>query len=238
MIVTILLDTNLHETNLREATIGWCSFGNVDLSNTRGLSDTNHSGPSYIDFQTIYRSRNSIPEKFLREAGIPENVIEHIPSLTGQAFAYYSCFISYSSKDQEFADQLYADLQSKGVRCWYAPEDIKGGMKTYKQLDAAIRHHEKLLLVISEHSIYSDWVSNEIKWAIKREKETDQQKLFPITLIEYNALNDWELFDSDTATDLAAEVRSYHIPDFSLWKDSDAFTKAFERLLRDLKVQS
>ncbi|MDX2453880.1 hypothetical protein [Desulfosarcina sp.] len=47
----------------------------------------------------------------------------------------------------------------------------------------------------------------------------------------------WELFDADTGTDLAAEVRSYFIPDFSNWKDHDSYTKAFDRLLRDLKAE-
>jgi TIR domain len=35
-----------------------------------------------------------------------------------------SCFISYLTKDQEFADRLYADLQNKGVQCWFAPHDL------------------------------------------------------------------------------------------------------------------
>src|SRR5437764_6089173 len=34
-----------------------------------------------------------------------------------------------------------------------------------------------------------------------------------------------------------AQVREYFIPDFSLWKDHDAFEAAFSRLLRDLKTE-
>lgn len=49
-------------------------------------------------------------------------------------------------------------------------------------------------------------------------------------------LQEWILFDTDTGTDLAAEVRSYYIPDFSNWKDHDAFEEAYARLLRDLKA--
>ena len=41
----------------------------------------------------------------------------------------------------------------------------------------------------------------------------------------------------NTATDLAAEVRSYYIPDFTRWKDHDFYQKSFERLLRDLKAE-
>ena len=36
--------------------------------------------------------------------------------------------------------------------------------------------------------------------------------------------------------DMAVEVREYFIPDFSTWKDHDAYKKAFDRLLRDLKA--
>lgn len=35
----------------------------------------------------------------------PEGFIEYMASLTGKAFEFYSCFISYSTKDQEFADR-------------------------------------------------------------------------------------------------------------------------------------
>lgn len=41
----------------------------------------------------------------------------------------------------------------------------------------------------------------------------------------------------DVGKDMAREVREYHIPDFSNWKDHDSYQKAFERLLRDLKAE-
>ena len=43
------------------------------------------------------------------------------------------------------------------------------------------------------------------------------------------------MLDPRTGKDLAEEVREYFIPDFSNWKDHDAFEAAFARLLRDLK---
>jgi hypothetical protein len=46
------------------------------------------------------------------------------------AIQYYSCFISYSSKDDAFAKRLHADLQNTGVRCWFAPHDLPIGAKT------------------------------------------------------------------------------------------------------------
>jgi hypothetical protein len=54
--------------------------------------------------------------------------------------------------------------------------------------------------------------------------------------VPMDRLQAWTLFDADTGTDLAAELRSYFIPDFSTWKDHDAFEEAYTRLLNDLKA--
>jgi uncharacterized membrane protein YgcG len=51
-------------------------------------------------------------------------------------------------------------------------------------------------------------------------------------------LRAWECLDSDTGEDLAEEVRKYHIPDFSNWKDNEAFEAAFDRLQKDLKAET
>ena len=101
-------------------------------------------------------------------------------TLVGQPIEFYSCFISYSTRDQEFADRLYADLQAKGVRCWFAPHDIRGGRKIHEQIDEAIRLHDKLLLILSEHSMSSDWVQTEIAKARKREAKEGKRVLFPV----------------------------------------------------------
>ena len=61
-----------------------------------------------------------------------------------------------------FAERLYADLQNKGVRCWFAPHDLPIGAKTWDAIDEAIRHREKLLVILSEASIASNWVEDEV----------------------------------------------------------------------------
>lgn len=45
------------------------------------------------------------------------------------------------------------------------------------------------------------------------------------------------LFPS-ASSDLAVELREYFIPDFSNWKNHDAFETAFARLLKDLKADT
>jgi hypothetical protein len=158
-------------------------------------------------------------------------------SLTGAALDFYSCFISYSTKDQDFADRLYADLQSRGVRCWFAPHDIQGGRKVHEQIDEAIRVYDKLLLLLSDASMNSNWVKTEIANARAKEQQQKRQMLFPISVVPFDGIRAWKLFDADTGIDSAREIREYFIPDFSDWKDHDAYAMAFERLVRDLTAR-
>ena len=168
---------------------------------------------------------------------MPDEFITYMRSLVGRAIEFYSCFISYSSKDQEFAERLHADLQAKGVRCWFAPEDVQGGRKLHEQIEQAIRHYDKLLLVLSENSMGSEWVKTEIYHARQDEIRTQRRKLFPISLVDFQTIRAWTAFDADSGKDMGREVREYFIPDFSNWKDHDAYKKAFDRLLRDLKAE-
>ena len=82
----------------------------------------------------------------------------------------YSCFISYADEDQGLAERLHADLQKNGVRCWLAPEDMKIGDKISDVLDRTIRVHDKLLLILSEHAIMSEWVEDEVTKRIGKSK--------------------------------------------------------------------
>ena len=52
------------------------------------------------------------------------------------------------------------------------------------------------------------------------------------------SLRDWTCFDANTGKDLAVEVREYFIPDFSNWKNHDAFESAFARLKKDLEAEN
>ena len=236
--------TNFFGANLSDAEFGGSDFdgtylggtifGNTSLIGARNLDKCDHRGPSVIDLRTIQRSGN-LPVTFLRGMGLQDVFIDYLPSLLQQPIQFYSCYISHSTRDQAFAERLYADLQNKGVRCWYAPEEIKGGEKLYDQIDSAIKVHDKLLLILSEDSINSEWVQTEMRWCRKAEQREGKRKLFPIRLVDMPTLQDWECFDADYGKDLAAEVREYFISDFSNWKDHDSYKKALDRLLRDLQ---
>ena len=221
---------DLANTDFTNAYVGFTTFGSNDLSAAKGLDKLGHIVFSFIGIDTIYRSKGNIPEVFLRGCGVPEDFIVYMRSLVGKPIEFYSCFISYSSQDDDFAQRLYADLQAKHVRCWFAPEDLKIGEKFRMRIDKAIRIHDKLLLVLSESSVRSAWVEKEVETAFEKERRQDNKPvLFPIRL-------DDAVMETDQAW--AADIRrTRHIGDFHKWKDHDAYQNAFARLLRDLKAE-
>ncbi|MDQ3743944.1 MAG: toll/interleukin-1 receptor domain-containing protein [Acidobacteriota bacterium] len=234
-----LSHASLSGADFTDARLDFTTLADTDLSEVKGLETVRHVGPSSIGVDTLYNSAGKIPEAFLRGCGIPDDFIAFIPSHFGvqQAIQFYSCFISYSTQDEEFARRLYSRMRDEKLRVWFAPEDVKGGEKLYEQIERAIQVHDRLLIVLSERSLQSKWVMTEIRRARKVELRENRRKLFPIRLVDYETLQAWECFDADTGEDLASEVRQYFIPDFSNWKEHDAFEKAFERLLRDLRAE-
>jgi hypothetical protein len=122
-------------------------------------------------------------------------------------------------------------------RCWFAPHDVRSGRKLHEQIDEAIRVYDRLLLILSHHSMNSEWVKTEIANARQKELNEKRQVLFPITLVPFDKIRQWKCFDGDTGKDSAREIREYFIPDFSNWKDHGSYEKSFERLVRDLKAK-
>lgn len=142
---------------------------------------------------------------------------------------YHSCVLSYATADQPLAEQLYADLQQAGVSCWFAPHDLKTGDKLRTQVYEAIQRQDKLLLILSEHAVKSDWVEREVEVAFEREQQPPKTLvLFPIRL-------DDAVMQTQAAW--AGDIRRMRfIGDFRQWQDQQAYQRALQRLLRDLRV--
>jgi hypothetical protein len=197
---------------------------NVDLASVIGLDTCVHVGPSTVDHRTLQKS-GPLPLAFLRGVGLPDLFIDYLPSLLKRAIQHYSCFINYSTNDQEFAKRLHADLQDKGVRCWFAPHDLRIGKKILDAIDDAIRLRDRVLLILSEHSIGSDWVEDEVTAGFEEERKRKEEVLFPIRLDDAVM---------ETGEAWAAKLRARLIGDFRQWKDHDAYQQSFQRILRDL----
>jgi hypothetical protein len=113
------------------------------------------------------------------------------------------------------------------VRCWFAPHDMPIGGKILDEIDFAIRYRDKVLLILSEHSIKSGWVEDEVSKAFAEERKREQTVLFPIRI-------DNAVMDTNEAW--AAKLRDHrNIGDFRRWRDHESYKRSLNRVLRDLK---
>lgn len=222
-----LTKSELKQANLGEAFVAWSCFGDNDLSDTHGLNEVKHFGPSTIGIDTIYRSKGNIPEAFLRGAGVTEHFISYAGHLNAKAFEYNGCFISFAGNDRNFADKISDDLQREGIRCWFAPEEMKMGDALRQEVDQLIRIQDKLLVVLSKFSIESAWIQKELKAALAEERNQNRPVLFPLRL---------DNTGMDTEKKWLANLQRTHpIYDFSAWEKWEAYYNQFYLLVNDLK---
>ena len=242
-----LRGATLVEADLMGAFLNDTVFANTILTGAKGLEHCQHFGPSTIDHRTLRKNPN-FPLEFLQGCGFSDLEIEfyklyqkdlspgqitdigkHIIDLRSDpAIQYHSCFISYSSKDDDYVRKLHDDLQEAGVRCWFPPKDLRIGDKFRAKIDEAIRSHEKLLLILSKAAIDSGWVEYEANRAHSREMKSGETVLLPVRL------DDAILKVDATWADFIRDER--HIGDFRQWIDTDKYADAFQRLLRDLRA--
>jgi uncharacterized protein YjbI with pentapeptide repeats len=232
MQVNFTLST-LSGANVKGATFWETVLARTNLSEAVGLDKARHGGPSIIDHRTLKKS-GRVPLTFLQGCGLPDAIIGHVQAIVREPASFASVFISYSTADDRFARSIHRSLQKKGVRCWFAPHDLSGGKKLRDQIENAILSHDRLLLILSDHSMASEWVKTEIAEARRKEMQQKRQVLFPVSLVPFETLKSWKLFDADIGKDSAREIREYFIPDFSNWRSSSAYSVAFRSLLAGL----
>jgi len=238
----------LSRANLSRAHLYNTIFGDTDLSETKGLEEISHEGPSTIGTDTIERSKGKILEKFLRGCGLSDVDIEYTklanPNLSNEelnavvyriydlratrAIQINPLFISYSHKDGEFIDAMEKQLDEKGIRFWRDVHDAIAG-RLEKVVDRAIRQNPITLLVLSKNSVKSDWVEFEAKSARELEKELGRDVLCPVALDDSWKNCDWPGV-------LRQQIMDYNILDFSKWKDDVEMGKMFKKLIDGLDL--
>ncbi len=232
-----LNETNLSSADLTTAGFHYTTFVEVDLRHVKGLETVLHLSRSIVDINSVLLPIDEHSRlHFLRGVGFTETQIELLPSLLtadrGKPLSlrvpYSSLFISYSSQDEVIAQRLHADLRENDVPCWFAPRDLQPGHYFRERIDHAIHTQDKVLLLLSEHSIESSWVRSEVELALAREIAQDCTLLFPLRLDQavMQASRDW-----------AIRLReSRYIGDLTGWQNNSAYQEAFTTLLQHLKV--
>ena len=76
-------------------------------------------------------------------------------------------FLSHSSRDRVFADQMAKTLRSHGVPVWYSDTNILGAQQWHDEIGKALSRCDWFLLVLSPHALKSHWVKRELLYALE-----------------------------------------------------------------------
>jgi uncharacterized protein YjbI with pentapeptide repeats len=220
---TILIKTRFHHALLRETV-----FAHVDLSEVIGLETAYYLSPSSVGTDTISLSGNTLPQRFLQQANMHENLLTSILEQKKAMFDYSTIFFSYASEDYHFARQLHDDLITAGVWCWFAPTSLKAGDFWRARIDQGIKQCDKLLVILSANALASDWVRYEVQLARQKERKLSTPVIVPLCLDPEISKNlEWATF--------LREKR--FMPSFKHWRDPHLYQEEFMRLLDTLRLE-
>lgn len=186
----LIAESDLRNTDLRGAVFILTLFQTVQLEGARfgqshlafspfkncsGLENVLHSAPSQMDMLSFVHS-DPLSKDFAQQFNIDAHYYEKYSQLDPQQF--FDCFISHSSKDKAFVHILWAALMLCKVPTWYSfmdyrlntlwynknidPHDL--GRDLYNMVDAA----DVLILALSNNSLQSQWVAEEVRRARKK----------------------------------------------------------------------
>jgi hypothetical protein len=88
-------------------------------------------------------------------------------------------FVSHSSKDRRFADDLVELFRLHYLDSWYSNRDILAGAwepEIYKGLDAC----DSFLVVLSDDALRSDWVRREVELALSDPRYAERGRIVPV----------------------------------------------------------
>lgn len=91
-------------------------------------------------------------------------------------------FLSHSSKDKDFANCLYADLVEQGHTPWLDERDIKAGASIPAEIQKGLAAADYVLVLLSPHSVDSQWVRAEWETLFWDEMNTRKIKVIPLLI--------------------------------------------------------
>ena len=94
----------------------------------------------------------------------------------------YHAFISHSSHDKDAAKRLALDLQGQGYSVWFDEWEILVGHNIVDEVFGAIKQSSFMVVLLSEASVQSRWVDEELTAAKTQEIEDEQVVILPARL--------------------------------------------------------
>lgn len=91
-------------------------------------------------------------------------------------------FLSHSSQDKPFVEKLANDIKKLNIDVWLDKWEIKVGDSLISKISSGLSESDYFILVMSPHSVISEWVQKEFSYALIEEIESKSIKILPILL--------------------------------------------------------
>jgi len=91
-------------------------------------------------------------------------------------------FISHNANDKPFARRLANDLKNHGIEVWIDEAEIKLGDSLIDKISEGITEVDYVAVLLSKHSVSSEWVKREVNVALTHEISGKNVKILPLLL--------------------------------------------------------
>ena len=91
----------------------------------------------------------------------------------------FDVFISHSSQDSDFVDQLARSLKSTGIKVW-SEHELQPGANWTEELERGIEQSQHMLLVVSPNSLNSPWANFEIGAILSKVAHSPETLIIPV----------------------------------------------------------
>jgi len=169
-------------SDFTSAILGKTIFGSIDLTQCKGLANVTCLAPCVVGIDTVLLSRGSIPIGFLEKNQVGKSAMDFVKKVKQIPNTFYTCFVSYSSKDRLFVNKLIAELSDEGINCWVDKSNLKIGEPFPQMIKEAIASFDKFIVIVSRNSIESKWVLQEMEYAKSINNLKQQPFIFPLLL--------------------------------------------------------
>ena len=214
-----------------KGSMGGTMLSDVDLSKAKGLDDMYINSPLVIDFSTLYKSNGQIPEIFLRRAGVPEEMINMFEKSAGK-FKLTRTYIAFVNNDHEQMKHLKDDLIDSGIHCWpYNLDAVSHWMlKGAGLFEYWYRTWDRLIVICSREAFGHQYLIDALNKEHKLELESNRDDMLVPVCLDDETIAIWNEYNGSNDP-------KKKIYDFRQWQEPEAYKKALQELIDDLKAE-